>query len=169
MQYSEHGESGRASVIACAHEWEGCRTFRLLPVRRTKTGKTAVPLRLYGHVQSAVVFVAQSDEAEGLQHASLPRPHGIQHFGHAVHIPRLSLKRNFDKVAFAQWLAQVQHSAGCRNGLQSAFGLIAIAQLYQGLRGRKLNSRSAVEGIDMGIMCHAEPTMALIRLWSEIT
>ena len=103
-----------ARAVWLAHVSAGGLTKKLLllPVGRTKTSEALIGFRLYGHVQSAVIFVAQGDKAEGLQNASLGRPHWIQHFGHAVHISRLRLKCHFDEIAFAQRLIQMQHAAG---------------------------------------------------------
>lgn len=116
-----------------------------------------------------MVFIPERNKSKWLQNVPLGRSYRIQHLGHAADVSGLRLKRDLDKVAFTKRLGQVQHSARGRDARQSGFGLVAIAQFYQGLRGCKLNSRSTVKGIDLGIVCHATTNMALDPYSDEIT
>ncbi len=77
-----------------------------------------------------MLLVAERDEAERLQ-KPVGRLGGREHFSHTADCPRLGLERDLNKIAFLQGLAQAQHAACNRDGLQFASGALPICQNYQ--------------------------------------
>lgn len=116
-----------------------------------------------------MVVIAERDEAKRLEDAAGRAAHRAEHFRHSLHIARMGLKRQLYKVAVAQRARELQQPAGDRNHLQFAFGAKAISQLNDGRRGCELNSSSALEGINLGIVGHATITIASAEARGEIT
>jgi hypothetical protein len=75
-----------------------------------------------------MVFVFDSNEAEGLQNAAGHAPHGAQNLRHAMHWTRLRLESDFHKVSLAQGLGQLEQAAGHGNGLKLCLGAPAVFQ-----------------------------------------
>lgn len=116
-----------------------------------------------------MVIVVEGDEAEWLEHQVRPATHRFEHFGHALHVARLGFECDLDEVAFGERLAYLQEAAGGGDGLQLGLGALAVAERQLGLCGCELNSSCAMEGIDLGIVCHAANTIAPRRAKGEIT
>lgn len=103
--------------------------------------ETSVRSGIDHHAQGAMIVVAESDEAEGLQRPIGSRPHRTEHFGHASHRARLGLKSDLDKIPLAQRPGQPQQAAGHGYSLQLGFGALTIFQDNQGQNGTtKLNT-----------------------------
>ena len=104
-----------------------------------------------------MVVVAERDEAEGLQGSVGGRAHRSQHFGHASHRARLSLKSDLDKISLTQRLGQAQQPAGHGNSLQFGFGALTIFQDDLGQNGTtKLNTWRAALRMHLGEVSHRQ-------------
>jgi len=74
-----------------------------------------------------VRIIFEGYKPEGLKNASLPFPDWMQHLGHAMHVARLRLKSNFDKIALRERPGKLQQSAIDRHDVNIALGLLAVA------------------------------------------
>src|SRR6516162_2117553 len=63
-----------------------------------------------------MIVIAQRNEAERLQNTVGRLTCRWQHFRHANHGTNLGLEADFDEVALAHWLGQLEQSAGYRDG-----------------------------------------------------
>src|SRR5450432_579649 len=111
---------------------------------RPQSREAAVGCRLDRPAKRAVVFVVEGDEAEGLQYTALAFAHGVQHFGHAVHVAGVGLESDFDEVSLRELPRQLQQASGDRNHVNVRFGLLSVPQLDECRGGCELNARSAM-------------------------
>lgn len=111
--------------------------------------------RLDQRVQRAMIVIAQRHKSERLVDDVWAASHRPEHLCHAVDVAGMGLKSNFDEIAFRQRLCQLQKAAGGRNHLKFGLGGLAVAQFQDGGCGCELNASCAMEGIDLGIVCHA--------------
>ena len=114
-------------------------------------------------------LVFNGHEAEGLEHASLPFAHWMQHLRHALDTAGLGLKRNFHEIAFRETSRQLQQSAIDGDDVNVAIGLLTVAELDYHWRGCEFDAISTMSGIGLGKVCHAKATMALAGKSGEIT
>ena len=125
--------------------------------------------RLNQIVELLMVIVVECDEPEWLINHIGPATHRFEHFGHALHVARLGLECDLDEVAFGERLGYLQQAPSSRDGLQLGFRALAVAKGQHSLCGCELNTSGAMEGIDLGVVCHAANTIAPPRAVSEIT
>src|SRR6266496_2772752 len=114
-------------------------------------------------------IVIEGYESKRLEHASLTFSHRMQHFSHAMDITGLSLKRNFHEIAFRKALRELQQSAVEGNNLDVALGMLAVSELDDYRCGCKFDAICTMGRVRLGIVCHAETTMAPGRRPGEIT
>ena len=114
-------------------------------------------------------IVIEGYKSKRLEHASLTFSHRMQHFRHALDIAGLSLKRNFHEIAFREAPRKLQQSAVQGNNLDVALGMLAVAELNDYRCGCEFNPTSTMGRVRLGIVCHAETTMAPGRRRGEIT
>lgn len=102
-----------------------------------------------------VMIVLKCNKAEWLKNASRRRPHRVEHLGHAFHVAGTRLENNHDEVSAGESFGQLQQTACARDDLQPGLGTVSVAKLDDSGSGCKLNARGTLEGIDLGIVCHA--------------
>ena len=92
-----------------------------------------------------MIIVTHGDEAERLQH-SVGGAGRIQHLRHPMHRAALRLECDFDEVTLAKGFCDAQKTSGDGNGLQFAFGTLAVFHHDQGCDGTaKVNARSVMD------------------------
>lgn len=125
------------------------------PVARAEAQEVAVIFLFDDAVQHLVVIIIQRDKPERLKNAAWRRADRIEHFGHALYVAGMRLEGHFDEIASAQSLRQLQQATRRGNDLQTGLSAKTVPKLNDGRCGCQLNASSTMQGVDLGIMCHA--------------
>ena len=148
-----------ASYVSTANTGrEISERFQSGPLARANSLKTSVGHGIDRHAQGAVIVIAESDEAEGLQRSLAGSSNWGEHFGHASDRATLQMKGNFDEIALSEGPGKAQQAASNGNGLKFSFGALTVFQHDECGNGTtNLDTRRAALRVHLGEVSHGHP------------
>jgi hypothetical protein len=132
--------------------------------------KAAIGSGLECHTKTAVIIIADGDEAKRLKARRLIFTRGVQHFRHAVDGAGAGMKSNFDEVAGSQLVLELEQTSIDRDGLKfCARSLTTFRHDCGSDRSVELYALRTAGGVVLGEVSHSVSNMTFHPKLGQIT